>query len=154
MSRLALIVDPHRNFGSRLEQVAKRVGWNTEVRTNFDEARIDIAAWAPAMVITAVRLGAFNGIHLVYLAKLANPAVTCVVFDEGEPTLGLEAQHAGAFYERRQFLPFSLPQYLSAMLPPNDRRDVFRPDRRATFRGGRRSTDLEFLHADRSSATS
>src|SRR5262245_346564 len=149
MSRLALIVDPHRNYGSRLEQIAKGVGWNTELRTTFEEARIDIAAWAPAMVVTSLRLGAFNGVHLVYLAKMANPAVTCVVYDEGESALGLDAQRAGAFFEPRRFLPFSLSQYLTSMLPPSDRRDVMRPDRRARFRGGRRSTELEFLDPER-----
>jgi DNA-binding NtrC family response regulator len=149
MSRLALFVDPRRSFTTRLEQIARRAGWNVESRASFEEARVDIAAWAPALVVTHLRLGAFNGIHLVYLAKMANPAVTCVVFDEVESSLGAEAQHAGAFFERRAYLPFSLTRYLTSTLPPTDRRNPQRVDRRAAFRGGRRSTDLDFLHRDR-----
>jgi DNA-binding NtrC family response regulator len=148
MSSLALIVDSHQSFCSRLEEIVKAACWDARSRLQFVDARTEIAAWAPSVVATSLRLGGYNGIHLAYLAKLANPAVTCIVFDE-EPAMGREAQHAGAFFECRPSVPFALPRYLRSILPASDRRDVFRIDRRRTFRGGRRATDLDILRANR-----
>jgi DNA-binding NtrC family response regulator len=151
MPRLLLIVDLYPTFGFRLETIARSAGWDVIVRQSFVEARQDIAAFAPAMLVTALRLGDFNGIHLVHLSKLANPRAPCVVYGEaeGDVELGREAQRAGAFYERRSRLPFALRRYLTADLPTQDRRDIRRPDRRTEFRGGRRSTDLAVLHGGR-----
>lgn len=146
MSPLVLIVDSHANFAAKLAKIAESIGWNTAIRSTFEEARRDIAAWAPRMLVTNVKLGGFNGIHLVYLAKASNPGVVGVTFTTGDVGLGHEAQRAGAFYERCDDLPISLPRYLTAELPQSDRRDVRIRDRRTTFRGGRRSTDLEHMY--------
>ncbi|OFV90203.1 MAG: hypothetical protein A3G76_07260 [Acidobacteria bacterium RIFCSPLOWO2_12_FULL_65_11] len=58
-----------------------------------------------------------------------------------------EAQRAGAFYEEQVCLPRALKGYLTASLPPRDRRDVSVADRRMTFRKGRRVTDGACSHA-------
>ncbi len=151
MPRLLLIVDIYPTFGFRLETIARLAGWDVIVRQSFAEARQDIAAFAPAMLLTALRLGDFNGIHLVHLSKLANPRAPCVVYGEADADveLGREAQRAGAFYEPRSRVPFALRRYLTSDLPPKDRRDIGRPDRREQFRGGRRATDLSVLHGGR-----
>jgi hypothetical protein len=145
MSRLVLIVEPSPELGERLVEIARSVGRRAVSRASFEEARLDLAAWAPTTLITNLKLGAQNGIHLVYLAKTANPSAVCVVYGRPEAAFGRDAQKAGAFYERRNFLPFALPRYLTDDLPPADRRDVSRPDRRAVFRGGRRATDIDTL---------
>jgi hypothetical protein len=56
--------------------------------------------------------------------------------------LAQEAQAAGAFYERQEFVLRAVPSLLQAQLPHQDRRDPETVDRRALFRGGRRSTDV------------
>jgi DNA-binding NtrC family response regulator len=148
MSRLALIVDPHPNFSSHLAAAAVAAGWQVFVAQTFEEARAHIAHPELGLLATSLKLGSFNGIHLVYLARQANPGVVCLVHGDTDFGLAGEAQQAGAFFERRNFAPVAFGQYLStAALPARDRRDARYVDRRTTFRGGRRKTDIPMLHA-------
>ena len=63
--------------------------------------------------MTSLKLGGFNGIHLVYLAKLANPLAVCVVY--GEPDRAEEAQRAGAIYVEHDCIREALPDILDSM---------------------------------------
>jgi hypothetical protein len=58
-----------------------------------------------------------------------------------------EAQHLGAFFERTDRLPYSLPSYIQSRWPSTDSRDPRRVDWRTHFRGGRRASDVEELVA-------
>jgi hypothetical protein len=151
MPRLALIVDPDSHFLPRLGKVAEEAGWSLVERTTFASARQDLEARHPGAVVTNVRLGMFNGVHLAYLAKLTVPDARTIVYAEvDDPVLAAEAQRASAFYERRESLMYALPSYLQADLPAEDRRSVFTVDRRQLFRGGRRVTDQAALRLGRS----
>lgn len=90
-------------------------GWDVIGRATLEDARKDITAIAPAMVVTSLKLGSFNGVHLVYLAKLANPLAVCVVY--GEPDRADEAQRAGAIYVDARCITEVLPDILAAMFP-------------------------------------
>jgi DNA-binding NtrC family response regulator len=144
---LTLAVDRNPRVLSRIRAVAQRVGHDVIVRTEFLGARAALRTQDIAIVVVNVRLDAFNGIHLAYLAHTANGSRRTIVFAaHHDPVLALEVQKAGAFYERQSFLARSLRQLLTATLPPYDRRDVTQTDRRTAFRGGRRSTDVSLLH--------
>src|SRR5262249_26926727 len=96
-------------------------------------------------LVTNVRLGAYNGLHLVYLAESFHRGLTraIVYSDVLDIAIAREAQLAGAFYEIRTNLPAALPSYLRApILPPCDRRNPADRYRRAQFRGVRRGSDL------------
>ena len=99
MSSIALVADPSETFRASLLAIFEAAGWNVIGRSALDEARKDVAERAPGIVVTSLKLGGFNGIHLVYLAKLANPLAVCVVY--GEPDRAEEAQRAGAIYVER-----------------------------------------------------
>jgi DNA-binding NtrC family response regulator len=147
MSSSVLIVDPDEPYRQRLSEVAATTGWAVTTSGGFHEARRAIAAAEYPLIVTSIKLGAFNGIHLIYLAKRANPHAICVAYSSHDDAgLGLDAQQAGAFYERSLFLPFSLTGYISSALPDIDRRDVRYVDRRTAFRGGRRASDRNELH--------
>ena len=97
----------------------------------------------PDFLVTPLRLGAYNGLHLIYLAK-ANRQVTrsiCYSIFTDLPLIK-EAQEIGAFYEAPARVPFALLSYLRTVLPPRDRRQPREGDRRKEFRGGRRSADV------------
>jgi hypothetical protein len=120
---------------------------DVDVCTEFSLARARLFETPPPdLLVTNLRLGPFNGLHLVYLAQSANLPTICLTYGEHKNTtdvaLAREAQLAGAFYEASYRLPHALPAYLQATLPSRDRRDPSREDRRRTFRGGRRATDL------------
>jgi DNA-binding NtrC family response regulator len=96
----------------------------------------------PALLVTNLRLGAYNGLHLVFLAKTSRAGTASIVYAE-PMDLGLarEAQRIGAFVESKARVVHALKSYLTAVLPPRDRRSPDSFDRRRTFRGGRRAAD-------------
>jgi DNA-binding NarL/FixJ family response regulator len=116
MSPTALLVEPSPALRTELQSIVDAAaGWNVISRATLEDARKDITASAPAMVVTSLKLGSFNGVHLVYLAKLANPLAVCVVY--GEPDRADEAQRAGAIYVDVRCITEVLPDILAAMFP-------------------------------------
>jgi hypothetical protein len=113
----------------------------------FGSARDELRRGRPiAALIANVRLGEYNGIHLVYLGKVQRPGIRALIY--GRPhdaMLAREAQRAAAFYQRQGLMMLSLGSFLRAGLPSQDRRAVSDMDRRAIFRGGRRTTDIAGL---------
>ena len=143
---LALLVDPDSQFLPQLGRAVARAGWGSIVQTTFVGARRELEVKHPNAVIANAKLGMFNGVHLAYLAKRVKPKSITIVYADGiDPALGVEAQRANAFYERGDFVMYSLPSYLRAHLPARDRRSVWVIDRRLLFRGGRRVTDQQAL---------
>ncbi len=93
-------------------------------------------------LVTNIRLDAYNGLHLAYLARMAGGPISILVYgDDEDLVLAREAQELGAFYESRAVVSRSLAGYLTTPLPPKDRRDVGTHDRRGVSRGGRRRSD-------------
>jgi hypothetical protein len=109
----ALIAEPLETFRAPLEAIFQAAGWQVIGRSTLDDARKDVAERAPGIVVTSLKLGSFNGIHLAYLAKLANPLAVCVVY--GEPDRADEAQRAGAIYVERNCIREALPDILDSM---------------------------------------
>ena len=143
-----LIVEPDPTFRTLLEETAHQHGV-VETVGDFPTARARLFAAPPDLVVTNLRLDAFNGIHLAYLlASVDWPSRGVVYGEELDVSLAHEARHAGAFWELRRRLLYALPAYLDADLPARDRRDPVRPDRRSAFRCGRRASDIAGLSAD------
>jgi len=93
-------------------------------------------------LVTNIRVQAYNGLHLAYLAKMSNRPIRILIYgDSDDLILAREAQQLGAFYESRKSIVSSLAGYLTCLLPSRDRRDAAVHDRRLAFRGGRRSAD-------------
>jgi len=110
--------------------------------SDFFAARQQLLERPPALLVTDLRLGAYNGLHLAYVVRTSGlPTRTVVFADPIDLALAREAQAIGAFYEWPHRLPFAVRAYITATLPPRDRRDPAAYDRRHEFRGGRRSAD-------------
>jgi DNA-binding NtrC family response regulator len=111
---------------------------------DFTDARARLLLCPPHVLVTNARLGAYNGLHLAYLAAaLALPTRVLVHGDADGVAIAREAQRAGAFFVPGPQIAAALPAYLNAELPPRDRRNIEHPDRRQQYRGGRRATDSE-----------
>lgn len=137
-----LLVETDPGVRRLFEQVAGPIS-NLESFGEFDRARAKLLGGTPDLVLANLRLREHNGLHLVYLIKVASLPTRAVLYnDEVDPFLAREAQRAGAFFERLLRLTYSLPAYLHADLPPLDRRDPVTADRRAVYRGGRRRSDM------------
>jgi hypothetical protein len=144
MVRSALLVDPNAD---RLDLLRKEIGEAVDVTacTDFQAARDCLLKTSPAFLISHLRLGAYNGLHLAHLAAHARLETRCLLYDEPlDLHLAFEAKLIGAFCETTSRLRFAVPAYIRSPLPERDRRDARRIDRRGLFRGGRRATDITF----------
>jgi DNA-binding NtrC family response regulator len=138
-----LLAEGNRERRLALQAVLARRA-QVDARPDFVGARARLLASPPHLLVTNIRLGAYNGLHLAHLAAtLALPTRVIVYGDADSVALAREAQIAGAFYVPGQRIAAALPAYLDAELPPTDRRDVARVDRRQQFRRGRRATDSD-----------
>lgn len=140
-SERVLLVEPDAVRRAHLRDAIGAVA-DIDGDADFLVARTHLISKPYNWLFTNIRLGAYNGLHLVQLAGAARRPVRSLVYeDQRDVWLAREAQRVGAFYESGDRLDRALPAYLRGALPPQDRRDPAEADRRIAFRGGRRCTD-------------
>lgn len=140
-----LIVEPDVRVGLKLRDACAAAAEAT-LCTDFESARSELEKHQPTVLVTNIRLEAYNGLHLVLLSQTTGSAARCVVHtDRPDFLLVAEALAMGAFFERTERLVYSILGYIWGALPPADRRDPKRVDRRTAFRGGRRASDNQDL---------
>lgn len=135
--KATLLVDPDISAAGAVRSALRAVA-DVDVCTDFRNARARLLDQPPDLLVTNLRLEAYNGLHLVHLA--AGTRTRCIVFSTPDD-LGFarEVRAAGAFFELAGRLPRVLESYVNATLPPRDRRDITSLD--TPFRDGRRCTD-------------
>ena len=142
MRNRVLFVDTRPSMVRRFKEFMTTAVATLDVAEDFATARTLLYSTSPDLLVTALRLGAHNGLHLVHLARLAESPPRSIVFsDPMDPYLAREARSCGAFYESGVQMPTTVLAYLTSRLPETDRRDAMIADRRSLFRGGRRSGD-------------
>lgn len=144
-----LLVDPlaHGKPMRALQSTIISIAHVTATDNFFSAREALLGDLFPDFLVSAARLGPFNGVHLALLADRAR--TTCIIYArEHDVYLAREVQRAGAFYARWQRLSLVLSSFeRAATLPTCDQRDAARTDQRATPRGGRRVTDRRSLRA-------
>ena len=142
MTKRLLLVEPDATVSQWLRPTSERIA-RTTICSDFLSARSQLLSAPPDLLVTNLRLGEYNGLHLVLLATSDGGRTRSVVYsDRPDPYLIREAQTLGAFFERTERLPFALAGYVHFALPERDRREAHRYDRRSAFRGGRRGADV------------
>ena len=90
-----LIVHSDAKVLARLS--GKLVTADVGVARTFEEAKEVLAATPIAVLITGVRLGDYNGLHLIIRARIDHPLTAGIVISDGlDPTLEGEAAQYGA----------------------------------------------------------
>lgn len=98
-ARRILIVDDDLPLLDALDRAFKRAGENVFVRDNFEDARDLIKRERFDVLLTDVRLGAFNGLQLAVLARDINPETQLIVFSGfDDPVLRKDSEALGAVY--------------------------------------------------------
>ena len=98
-SRQIMIVDDDPVVLDAMQRLLVLWGYSTIAFSRFDEARASLATQSPDALIVDIRLGEYNGLQLVHLAKRSNPSMAIVVVSGFEdPVLRNEAIQAGAVY--------------------------------------------------------
>jgi FixJ family two-component response regulator len=99
--RRILIVDDDQATRSGLAKLLERAGFETIAASTFQEGARFLREAAPDLLITDVRLGEFNGLHLVVMRPREMPAIVLTGFPD--PVLEAEARRAGADYLLKPF---------------------------------------------------
>lgn len=94
-----LLVDDDLSLLGALSRFMADSGFQVVPCSTFEDAKREIGTLRPDILITDVRLGAYNGLQLALLARDVRPDVRVVVFSGfDDPVLKQEARRIGATY--------------------------------------------------------
>lgn len=97
MADTVLIVEPDMAARNAMVDVLSTAGYETTAADAFEPAVQVLKATRPNVLITVVRLGLFNGLHLVVRARAGNPRLAALVVDNArDPFLERESRKVGA----------------------------------------------------------
>lgn len=115
--RTVLLVEDNPALLAGVSELLRQNGLTVVPFGDFDSARHYLHYNTPAALVTDVRLGAFNGLHLVMLARqLAPDAATFVYSAFPDPLIQQEAARWGAGYASKDdILGVLLPALLQAV---------------------------------------
>jgi DNA-binding NtrC family response regulator len=99
-----LVVDDDRSLLRMIEQMLTAGGYAVELCSSFEAAKHRLTRSPPDVLLTDVRLGAFNGLQLVILARDLSPSTTSIVMSAyDDAVLRKETVHCGASYLQKPF---------------------------------------------------
>ena len=108
-----LVVDHDRDELAATRKVLTRAGYSVKDASTFEDGRRLMAAEPPDVLIADVRLGAFNGLHLLVISRHDHPEMAAIITHTySDPVLEAEAKHHGAAYLVK---PIRLPVLLSTI---------------------------------------
>lgn len=94
-----LVVDDDRQVLRYLTEILQDAGYDTLTCSRFQDAKALLGTTRPALLLTDIRLGAFNGLQLAFFARDHHPGLPVVVLTGYEdPTLRQEAVRSGAAF--------------------------------------------------------
>jgi len=124
MTETLLIVDPDAASQRVMVDALKAGRYRTLTAGGFRRAIQLLETSRPDLLITVVRLGQFNGVHLVVLGRSKDPRMAALVVDDRrDAVLEREAMHAGATaYLAKPVGPGDLLKRVAEALATRERR--------------------------------
>jgi len=99
LQRRVLLVDDDRQVLRGLSDMLEADGYDIVSCDRFTDAKAYLAEQRPDLMITDVRLGAYNGLQLALYARARHRAMPVIVLTGFEdPTLREEAERSGAVF--------------------------------------------------------
>jgi DNA-binding NtrC family response regulator len=115
VERNVLIVDENETLLAVLAEMIAAAGHNVVSCRCFEEGRRHLYTGKTHAIVSSVRLGDYNGLHLVLLARALAPEITAVVYSDGLDSGILEdAGMAGATHLCQDALRIRLLSHLHA----------------------------------------
>lgn len=117
-SRSILVVDDDLPLLDALERAFKDAGQRQVVALgNFEDAKRTLRTQPFDVLITDVRLGAFNGLQLAVIARDLYPGIQLIVFSGfDDPVLRQDAERLGARYMVK---PITSRELMALIAGPN-----------------------------------
>jgi DNA-binding NtrC family response regulator len=120
MPHSVLIADADTSALAATVRVVSEAGYLVTAVASFQEAKSRLALAAPDLLITDVRLGAYNGLHLVIRARAQYPNLDAIITHTvPDPVLQSQVAAEGALYSIK---PIGLEALLSIMADVHARR--------------------------------
>jgi DNA-binding NtrC family response regulator len=111
--RSALVVDSDPHDRVNTVNLLESVGYGVMSAGNFDEAKQLLAAHSVDLLVTDLRLGPYNGLHLILRTKSDHPQMAALVTSRfPDPVLQAEAARQGAGFLLR---PAADDEFLAAI---------------------------------------
>ena len=117
--RTVLVVDSDTEDRLSTVMLLEGAGYQVQSAGNFEEAKTLLAARSPDILITDLRLGPYNGLHLVLRSRIDHPEMAALVTTRvADPVLEAEAHRQQAQFLLRPITDSQLLAAISATLPP------------------------------------
>jgi CheY-like chemotaxis protein len=98
-TNLAVVVHGHASDRAQTKELLEAAGYRVRAAANFEEAKAMLASECPAILVTDLRLGPYNGLHLVLRSLKTNPQIGAVVTSHiADPVLEAEARRQHALF--------------------------------------------------------
>ena len=118
----ALVVNPTLSEALSTVELLTAQGFEVTVAETFAKAKDRLTARPPALLVTEIRLGEYNGLHLVLRGKAQRSSMAAlVVSGVTDPVLQTEAEAMGATFLVKPFTNTELLAAVSRTLFQNDR---------------------------------
>ena len=127
----ALVVEPNELDMVRMVSALSGAGFTVTATDNYHEAKSRLATAPPLVLVTEIRLGAYNGLQLALRAEAAGYKTACVVTSAfPDPVLQRDADRVGATFAVKPLTEDALlaAVYRTAMRRP-DQDGVLEPIR-------------------------
>jgi len=93
------VVDDDQQVLKYLTEMLQEAGYDTVACDRYQDAKALLSTTRPDLLLTDIRLGAYNGLQLGIYARDRHPGLPVIVLTGYEdPTLRDEAKHAGALF--------------------------------------------------------
>jgi DNA-binding NtrC family response regulator len=97
VQRSVLVVDSDPEDLSSTVMLLEAAGYRVTSAAAFEEAKQMLASESPDLLITGLRLGCYNGLHLVLRSRVDHPEMSAIVTSYyQDPVLEAEAQRQHA----------------------------------------------------------
>lgn len=105
----ALVVDPDKADSAFLVSTLRSAGLIVTVADGFTSARARLVRRPPAVLVTEIRLGYHNGLHLAHIARWMRRQMILVVTSRyRDPVLTRDAEALGAAFVQKPLTPGGL----------------------------------------------
>jgi DNA-binding NtrC family response regulator len=95
----ALVVEPNHGDLLFIESTLTSAGFTVRTTDNFKDAATQLVEAPPSMLVTEIRLGAYNGLQLAYRGKSMKPPMTIVLTSAyRDPVLERDVERIGATF--------------------------------------------------------
>jgi DNA-binding response OmpR family regulator len=105
----ALVVEPEDSDRSLVVSTLTSAGLIVTAVDGFTTARARLVHWRPTVLVTEIRLGHHNGLHLAHIARwMRRQMILIVTSCYRDPVLTRDAEALGAAFIQKPFTPAGL----------------------------------------------